>query len=107
MQACARFINQYKLTALESTSTNYLKHGIKILDLLTNIENVYLNASVEEKQNLIKNVLQNLTLEGGNVGYYYKTPFNIFVKGVVYNNWWTVRDDFRTYLLQVKEDCIA
>ena len=69
-----------------------MKLGGELLELLENLYPRYISQNKEEKKKLLKIIFSNLTLEGRNIGYTYKKPFNLFVEGASCQKWWAWRD---------------
>lgn len=73
------------LSAHKKAGMNYLKSGIKTLELCQRAYSLYLNESPEEKAKLIKYVISNSQLKDGKLSYTYKKPFNLFAEGLSCN----------------------
>ena len=65
--------------------------GIKLLELMENIYPRYLGQSLEQKAQTLKIIFQNFYLDGQNISYTYKKPFNSFVEGASCLLWWALR----------------
>lgn len=70
------------LNAHKKAGMNYLKEGIKTLELCEKAYSLYNNETAEEKAKILKYLLSNSELEGGKLSYTYKKPFDIFAKGL-------------------------
>ena len=69
-----------------------MKLGIKLLELLENLYPRYLGQSIEQKVETLKIIFQNFYLDGQNIDYTYKKPFNSFVEGTSCLKWWALED---------------
>ena len=76
---------QENITAFENTNINFIEEGAKFLKICNEIDDLYDYADKNEKKELINYLLQNLTLNGENISYTYKKPFDIFAKGLSCN----------------------
>ena len=76
---------QENITAFENTNINFIEEGAKFLKICNEIADLYNYADKNEKKELINYLLQNLTLNGENISYTYKKPFDIFAKGLSCN----------------------
>lgn len=73
---------QNNITAHENANINFIEQGVKILKLCNEAKDLYLYGDYSEKRELLNYVLQNSTLDGKELGYDYKKPFDIFAKGL-------------------------
>lgn len=74
-----------KINAHENTNISFIEQGAKILKLCSEIMNLYQYADNSEKKELLNYVLQNFKVDGGNISYTYKKPFNLFAEGLSCN----------------------
>lgn len=81
-----------KIETNNNANQDYMELGIKLLELVENLYSRYLGQSVEEKAETLKIIFQNFYLDGQNVGYTYKKPFNSFVEGTSCLIWWRIGD---------------
>lgn len=70
------------LQAHEKAGMNYLKEGIKILELCNKAYSLYSSEIAEEKTKILKYLLSNSQLKDGKLSYTYKKPFDLFAKGL-------------------------
>ncbi len=68
------------------------------IKICNNAKDLYKYGNNAEKKQLLNYVLQNLTIDGENVYYDYKSPFDIFAKGLNRKKILTLVYDFRTFL---------
>ena len=73
---------QNAITAHEKTNINFIEMGTKFLKICNEVEDLYKVADNSEKRELLNYVLQNLCMDGENLSYEYKKPFDIFAKGL-------------------------
>ena len=66
-----------KIETNNSANQDYMKLGIKLLELVENLYLRYLGQSIEQKVETLKIIFQNFYLDGENVGYTYKKPFKV------------------------------
>ncbi|MFA6990183.1 MAG: hypothetical protein WC197_08955 [Candidatus Gastranaerophilaceae bacterium] len=70
------------LQSHENASINHIEFGIRTLELCNKACDLYLVGTVEEKREILKNLLSNSFLQDGKLNYEYKKPFNIFAEGL-------------------------
>ena len=58
----------------------FINEGQKIIEQANRLYSLYLKQTKEEKQKMLKNIFQNLWLEGQNLRYTYKKPFCYFTE---------------------------
>ena len=86
-----------KIETNNSANQDYMKLGIKLLELVENLYPRYLGQSIEQKVETLKIIFQNFYLDGEKASYIYKKPFNSFVEGnVCLLNWAGVDSNHRT-----------
>ena len=73
---------QSNITAYEKASINFIEQGANFLKICYEMHDLYQFGNCTEKRELINYVLQNLKLEGENIHYDYKKPFDIFGAGL-------------------------
>ena len=66
--------------------------GGKLLKLLKDLNPRYIRQNNEEKKKLLKIIFSNFFVEGGNISYTYKKPFDMLVKKASCSKWWAWRD---------------
>ncbi|MCD7779749.1 MAG: hypothetical protein LUH05_03660 [Candidatus Gastranaerophilales bacterium] len=71
-----------KLDAYERANVNYMKQASELLELLENLYTQYIQFSDAEKTKVLKIIFSNFLIEGENIRYDYKKPFDIFAKGL-------------------------
>jgi len=74
--------------------------GIRILELANKAYFLYLKQNHQERAKLLRTVLSNCSLKGGNLYPVYKKPFDMIAKGIDFENWRPFIDEFRTWLMQ-------
>ena len=65
---------------LEAKNLDYMEEGLRILELMQSIKNVYLKADMEDKAKILRLLLQNCTLKGVSIRFYWNSPFDLLVK---------------------------
>ncbi len=70
------------ITAYENTNNNFIELGARFIKICSEVGTLYKFADNSEKQELINSVLQNFLVDGENLSYEYKKPFDIFAKGL-------------------------
>lgn len=70
------------LESHEKAGINYLKEGIKIIELCNKAYRLYSNENAEERTKILKYLLSNSELKDGKLSYTYKKPFNLFAEGL-------------------------
>ena len=73
---------QNNINAYERANIDFIEEGAKFLKICNEVKDLYLYGTYKERKELINYVLQNLTIEGENIHYDYKKPFDIFAKGL-------------------------
>ena len=76
----ARILQDIK--AHDKASINYMQQGVKLVELLENLYTQYIQLETEEKVKLLNFIFQNFLIDGQNISYEYKIPFDIFAKGL-------------------------
>ena len=79
-----------KIDTNNNANHDYMELGIKLLELVENLYLRYISLSDIEKSKTLKIIFQNFYLDGQNVGYTYKKPFNSFVEGASCLKWWAL-----------------
>ncbi len=69
-----------EIERLEAKNLNYMEEGLRILELMQSIKNVYLKADMEDKAKILRLLLQNCTLKGVNIRFYWNSPFDLLIK---------------------------
>lgn len=90
-----------KIEAHNKADKNYMNKGVELLELLENLYPRYLQQNSAEKSKLIKTIFQNFFVDGQNIEYDYKKPFDIFAEGLSCSLDWGLVDNLRTFLLKV------
>ena len=85
-----------KIKEHTQASIDYMKLGGELLELLKNLYPRYIQQNQTEKKKLLKIIFSNFTLNGGNIDYTYKKPFDLIVEGASCSKWWT-RGDSNSY----------
>lgn len=73
---------QNNITAYENVNINFIEQGAKFLKICNDVKNLYYYGNNSEKQELMNYVLQNIALDGENLSWECKAPFDIFAKGL-------------------------
>ena len=73
---------QNNITAYEKANINFIEIGAKFLKICNEVVDLYKIADNNEKRELLNYVLQNFSMDGENLSYEYKKPFDIFAKGL-------------------------
>lgn len=73
---------QSNITKYEQANINFIEQGENFIKICNNAKDLYKYGNNAEKKQLLNYVLQNLTIDGENVYYDYKSPFDIFAKGL-------------------------
>ena len=73
---------QNNITAYEKANINFIEMGAKFLKICNEVVDLYKIADNNEKRELLNYVLQNFSMNGENLSYEYKKPFDIFAKGL-------------------------
>lgn len=76
-----------QLKAHSRSDYSYLEQGIRIIELAKNAYSSYLRQNQGERRKMIQMLLSNLKLDGRNLHYDYKKPFNFLVEGQNRPNW--------------------
>ena len=69
-----------RLEQLQDAEDNYYVTTKCLLELAREAHDLFVSSEVEEKRQLIKFVLSNLTLNGENIEYIAQTPFDLILK---------------------------
>jgi hypothetical protein len=86
-----------RLERLQDAEDNYYETAKSILSLSNRAHDIFMGSEVEERRQLIKFVLLNLQLDGENLVYEVKKPFDLIVDCVERKAWCTSWDYFRTF----------
>lgn len=73
---------QNNINAYEIANIDFISEGSRFLKICREIKELYLYGNNKERKELINYVLQNFSMDGENLSYEYKKPFDIFVKGL-------------------------
>jgi len=85
-----------QLAKHQNANQSYMEEGIKILELAQRLVPLYVAASSEEKQEILKFLLWNCTLKDATPTPVYRKPFNWLVEMGQLQIWRGRRDDFGT-----------
>ena len=72
-----------EIERLETKNINYMEEGLRILELMQNIKNVYVKSNLENKAKILKTLSSNCILRGVksvSVTFHWKSPFDILFK---------------------------
>jgi DNA polymerase III psi subunit len=87
---------QDKMGKLQIADEDYYLTSEYILTLVNRGKELFLSSEPEQKRELLKLVLQNLTLDGKTVQYDVNNPFDQVLKYTRCSSWLAGWDDFRT-----------
>lgn len=76
-----------QLKAHSNSNYSYLDQGAKIIELARNAYPMYLQQEPAEKRKLLQILLSNCTLNGCDLHYNYKKPFDILIEGSNRRDW--------------------
>ena len=76
---------QAQIKANDMGDKEFINEGQKIIEQAKCLYSLYLKQNKEEKQKMLKNIFQNLWLEGQNLRYTLKKPFCYFTKMADFN----------------------
>ena len=68
-----------EIERLETRNLNYIEEGLRLLELVQNIKNVYLRADIEGKAKILRLMLSNCTLKDVSIRFYWNSPFDLLV----------------------------
>ena len=88
-----------KLEAFEKANVNYMQQADSLVELLENLYTSYLQLPNSEKTKILKTVFSNFLIDGENISYDYRKPFDIFAKGLSCSLNWSLIDNLRTFLM--------
>ncbi len=90
-----------KIEAHTKANKNYIEKGVELLELLENLYPRYLQKNIAEKRDLTKIIFSNFFIDGENISYEYKKPFDIFAEGLsCLLNWAAVDSNHRPHPYQ-------
>ena len=75
-----------------------MEEGLRILELMQSIKNVYIKADMEDKAKILRLLLQNCTLKGVNIRFYWNSPFDLLIKLGQTNKRGRLLNEVRTFL---------
>ena len=81
-----------KIKEHTQASIDYMTLGGNLLELLKNLYPRYIQQNQTEKKKLLKIIFSNFFVDGGNIDYTYKKPFDLIVEGASCSKWWARRD---------------
>lgn len=70
------------LQAHDKANHSFMQRGIEIVELTENLYSSFITLNNFEKAKMAQIILSNLLLEGSNISYTYKKPYDIFAKGL-------------------------
>lgn len=91
----------------ENADSNYLAHGIHILELSNKAYDLYLRQIPSEKARLLHYLLSNCTIIDGSLCPTYRKPFDLLAKGLNRLNWGLKQDASRVSQPQTIQLLIA
>lgn len=71
-----------KIDAHSKANINYMRQGSELLELLENLYLQYIQLDECEKQKMLNYIFSNFLVDGRNIRYDYKKPFDLFAKGL-------------------------
>ena len=77
------------IQAHSAANANYMAEASELVELLENLYSRYIQLNADEKGEVVKIIFSNFFIDGSNVCYDYKKPFDIFVKGLSRSLDWT------------------
>ena len=80
-----------KIETNNNANQDYMELEMKLPKLVEKLYPRYLGQSLEERSETLKIIFQNFYLDGQNIDYTYKKPFNSFVEGASCLKWWALR----------------
>jgi len=86
-----------KMQSYTDADENFYLTANMVLNLAKRAYEIFQNSEVEEKRQLLNFLLQNLKLEGKNLVFELKTPFDTVLQASKCSNLLAWRDSFRTY----------
>lgn len=87
-----------EIDAHSKANINYMRQGGELLELLENLYLQYIQLDNDEKQKMLNYIFSNFLIDGQNVHYEYKKPFDLFAKGLSCSLNWRLIDNLRTFL---------
>lgn len=81
-----------KIDAHSKANINYMRQGSELLELLENLYLQYIQLDECEKQKMLNYIFSNFLVDGRNIRYDYKKPFDLFAKGLSCSLIWRIGD---------------
>lgn len=66
-----------KMNNFKEANTSYYKTASRVLEIAKNSSELFKSSEVDEKRQILKNLLQNLELDGEKLSYELKNPYNM------------------------------
>jgi len=76
-----------RVRALQRSAVSWLEKGIGIIELARNAYPWYLQQNSTQKRKMLQILCSNYSLDGCNLHYSYKKPFDILIEGSTSSDW--------------------
>jgi DNA invertase Pin-like site-specific DNA recombinase len=98
-EECQQELEQVKaqIARHECADNNYLKEGVRILELCNRLQDLYLKQTPLERGKILRYLLSNCTLNDVTLSPKWRKPFDLMAKGLSRSNWLPLSDDIRNY----------
>ncbi len=80
------------MAALRATNSNYMVHGMRLMELANKAASLFKNMTTDEKKEMMNLVLSNPRLLNGTIEYDLKKPFSMFANVTDLEKWRGGRD---------------
>jgi hypothetical protein len=94
-----------KIKEHTQASIDYMTLGGNLLELIKNFYPRYIQQNMTEKKKLLKIIFSNFFVNGGNIDYTYKKPFDLIVEGASCSKWWAVLDSLESFAINGSSPC--
>jgi len=94
---------QTKLNGLQKADEDYYLTAEYILKLANKAADIFKSSEPKLKQQILKLVVQNCSVDDVSLSYTYRKPFDMFAEGSLRHNWLPVIDAFRTKKVNLTE----
>jgi hypothetical protein len=88
-EECQQELEQVKaqIARHECADNNYLKEGVRILELCNRLQDLYLKQTPLERGKILRYLLSNCTLNDVTLSPKWRKPFDLMAKGLSRSNW--------------------
>lgn len=94
-----------QIANLTQGTHDWLEQSSNLLRVARHVKQLFLEGTNEQKQKVVETVSSNRILKDGKLGFIYKKPFDMLVKGLESTDWLRMRYDLRTFFIYNEWQC--